>query len=239
MPKVFRRLFAFAAALMVLHANVYGQANDIAKSSPQIPATVWKLTLEDYLNLVDQKKPAITGGCVTLTSAAFATTLFLMALKVSQAHSVGINKGKLDSLTGVATIARDSLAMAADTDNYIFQSFLEVYKLPYQTPAQKRYRDSTGHLLLIKATASTLKAAGLICPAFKLFAPAEQLSASGVFSDVKSSETLLDACFRALVILTRDNIGQLPTGERPYFQTRLDALITQQNALFNSLNNPH
>lgn len=211
------------------------QKNKVLENSSALP-TVWQLKLIDYLNLMDRPKPVITGGCVSLTEAALSANLLLMALQVSGGHATGSSKITIDSLIALAAEKRDSLSMLADTDNNIFQQFIEVGHLPHQSPAQQRFKDSSMHALLLKATNSPINSAKQVLSVFELFRPAEKVTAQVVFSDVKSAENLLNGCFQALVILAKDDIGQLPSRERAAFQMEVDHMTAKEKTIFAALN---
>ena len=194
----------------------------------QKPTSVWTITLAEYKDRLAQSSPTITGGCVTLTTATLATDLLVMALKVSTVHAKGAPKKLIDSLTDQVVSIRDTLAMLADTDNYIFQDFIAAYHLPHGTPQESAQRTTTIHNLLARATTSPIDAAARLCQLFHLINAAWKIVSENVKSDVTSCSFLLDASFKALTTLAKDNINQMPENQRPTYEKRLQEIITRE-----------
>jgi len=199
--------------------------------------SVWTITLAEYKDRLAQTNPTITGGCVTLTTATLATDLLVMVLKVSTVHSKGAMKNFIDSLTEQVVSMRDTLAMLADTDNYIFQDFIAAYHLPHETTQETTQRTTVIHNLLIRATNSPIDAADRLCQLFYLIQAARRIVSENVKSDVASCLLLLDASFKALTTLAKDNISQMPEAQRPSYEKRLQDLISKEQIVIKSTTN--
>ena len=145
--------------VVLILLSPHERAREFHEYDIQTDSSVWNLKLNDFINKVTRKHPQITGGCVTLTSAALANSVIIMALEVSvtKERNAQIIKS-VDSLNSLLKIKKDSLQGLADLDLIIFKKFLDIYKLPAITPQQKKIRDSLSNNALIEATRSPLTA---------------------------------------------------------------------------------
>lgn len=198
--------------------------------------TVWDLRLEDYLNKVDSSTPTITGGCVTLTSGAMASTLLLMALDLSEKKEIDSTRKELirHIILNIKS-KRDSLKIAADKDNDIFQNFLKAYKLPKSTKDESNYRKTTIHNLLIESTKSPLDAAFLIERLLYQIKESQNLINSRYSSDLRASTYMLNAAFDAIINIANDNISQLAESESEEFRLSRDLIIKREKLTFNKI----
>jgi formiminotetrahydrofolate cyclodeaminase len=176
-------------------------------------ASVSQLTLSEFLAKTNQERPEITGGCVLLTTATITTSMILMALKISHKRAdEPANKRVLKKNITLFTLIQRQLALAADHDLEVFDSYRAILKSKSKSRGQKL------ELALEKATESLLEVCKVLNQAILATETSKSYTHKTVLSDVLAGHLILEAVYKGILALAEGNIAFMPAGEQRRYE---------------------
>lgn len=168
--------------------------------------SIWDWTAAELLQQTASDAPTPGGGAVAAASAALGMGLVLMALRVTA------RKRQDDALQPPIDAGQrllERLSELADADTAVFQSYMDVLKLPRATEDEKTVRRAALQQAARDATEVPLTAAQAMLEALDLAAKASALSDAGIVSDVAAGAALLHGGLTAVLYNVDINLKSL------------------------------
>jgi formiminotetrahydrofolate cyclodeaminase len=158
------------------------------------------LSLQEFLEMTNQERPEITGGCVLLTGATLTTGMILMAFSISYKKTpMGTEKRTLKRLIRNINKVQASLFHAASRDLAIFNEYRAALK------SRSKNKSSKLRAALVRATDS-LSAAGLVLTAvIDETRKGLPYADAGVVCDVEAGLLVLEASQKGIRVLADSN----------------------------------
>lgn len=185
----------------------------------QTDSSIWQMKMGQIVHEAAGKQSKITGGAISISSAALNTALSIMALEISaKKEKDSTKKLYLDSIISVLRKDADSLAYYADEDIKVFRNFLSVNKLPRSTKDEVKTRDSLYYLALLEATKTPIKSGKLMVAILHKIENVTPYCNAQLISDLGAGALVIQSSLEAVLLFAEANIQLLKKADKDIYE---------------------
>ena len=159
-----------------------------------------RLNLQEFLEMTNQERPEITGGCVLLTGSTLTVAMILMAYSISYKKTpVVADKRTLRRLIRNINKIQGKLFHAAAHDLAIFDEYRAALK------SRAKNKSSKLRAALKRATDSLSSAGEMLLEAIDETRKGSPYADAGVACDVEAGLLVLEASLQGIRVLIQSN----------------------------------
>jgi formiminotetrahydrofolate cyclodeaminase len=225
---IYPELFISFKRVIKIGILVAGICSFNQKVCAQSESSIWNLKMKEVIKSTATKQPLVTGGSLTTSAAIFGTSMVIMAFEVSAKKERGNSKKKyLDSLIKNLRSSVDTLMHFADQDIKVFNRFLASMKLPRNTEAEKRHRDSIYYEALKEATVLPVNIAKSINQVLWATQAGSSICSSQIISDLGLGSLILKSSLNGILLIAQGNIQLLKKDDKYFFDKERKMLLME------------
>ena len=178
------------------------------RSSSDMPASAWALTIAQVRDLTASLSPTPGGGSISILTGTLGLALVHKGASISLKRAT-VDTARRESLLDLCdkvTPAIESLSSLVDDDSQAYQRYLAARSLPHATDAETSARESSMQAELLRATQIPLTAAKEMCRALEFVETAVALSDKHLLSDVFAGALLIRSAVQAVLLTVDANV---------------------------------